>query len=84
MSQKIVIPPEFISWEDWAAAVVLHSAPSNIPPPYEEENWDRWAVDLFQHPPYNVLTPFTSPPSKYTTWQEWARHFNSLVIDVLP
>jgi hypothetical protein len=75
-----VIFPEYISLNDWAAALVVNYSEENLPILYDEEKWQEWGAIVTSTGAFaraSLPTPVTvqqgTKKINFENWQEWAK-----------
>lgn len=76
----MVVWPEYISLNYWAATLVDNYPSSPLPILDKDENWQDWAAAVAATPPFStkgISAPFSvssgSKVSTYENWQDWAK-----------
>lgn len=88
----ITIFPEYISFIDWAAALIADNPTSYLPlPPRDESNWQEWGAivagtGVFRR--NRVPSPFSiykgRRKEEFKDWQEWAKKLYLILSTAAP
>jgi len=76
INQFFPVVPVHISWEDYAGELVMYFGQESFPI-VSEENWQETATAISGSPTFSSYG--VPNASTFSTWQEWAYEFSTLV-----
>ena len=77
----MMVYPEYISFEDWAASLFVDYPGENLPiPPKDEKEWEDWGAIVANTGAFSkAASPSptsmngSNKVSAFSSWQEWAK-----------
>lgn len=76
-----MIDPRGMTWQDWAASVILAIGDAwSFGTPPEEDRWRDWAVGLVRASPFTQRT--LPNPYQFSDWRDWAMRSYPMLEDV--